>query len=181
MVKFKCEIKGINNLEKKINKIITKLPKRVEESIEDVLKNIQGYSIRLENGHNSSGIILEMIENSTMKVKGKVYADPSKFTTDNNESYLWFEYFGTGNFAEKEHIGKTKHFKETGYTEWYIPVNKVGRSLNYPITTINGSQFYVAVGAKPNHFLEDSEFKTRRENIEIVNKSIKSMFEEVCK
>lgn len=101
--------------------------------------------------------------------------------TDNNESYLWYEYFGTGQYAEKEHIGKTRHFKETGYTEWYIPVNKVGRSLNYPITTINGSQFYVAVGAKANHFLEDSEFKTRKENIEIVNKSIKSMFEEVCK
>lgn len=113
MVKFKCEIKGINNLEKKINKIITKLPKRVEESIEEVLKNIQGYSIRLENGHNSNGILVEMIENSTMKVKGKVYADPSKFITDNNESYLWFEYFGTGNFAEKEHIGKTKHFLES--------------------------------------------------------------------
>ena len=48
MVKFKCEIKGLNNLEKKVNKIITNLPKKVEESIEDVLKNIQGYAIKLE-------------------------------------------------------------------------------------------------------------------------------------
>lgn len=48
MVKFKCEIKGLNNLEKKLKKIITNLPKKVEESIEDVLKNIQGYAIKLE-------------------------------------------------------------------------------------------------------------------------------------
>ncbi len=148
MVKFKCEIKGLDKLEKKINTIIKELPSKVQESVEDILKNIQGYAIRLERGHNSNGILVEMIETSTMKVKGKVYADPEQFKTENNQSYLWFEYFGTGEFAEKEHIGKTKHFKETGYTEWYIPVHKAGRSLNYPITTINGTQFYVAVGAK---------------------------------
>ena len=145
MVKFKCTIKGINNLEKKINKIITNFPKKVEESIENVLKNIQGYSIKLEKGHNEAGIIVEMIENSTLKVKGRVYANPMQFMTDDNQSYLWFEYFGTGKYAEKEHIGKTKHFIESGYTQWYIPVNKVGKSLNYPIITISGSQFYVAV------------------------------------
>lgn len=48
MVSFKCEIKGLNNLEKKINKIIEELPQKVEESVEEVLKNIQGYAIRLE-------------------------------------------------------------------------------------------------------------------------------------
>lgn len=48
MVSFKCEIKGLNNLEKKINKIVTELPKKVEESVEEVLKNIRGYAIRLE-------------------------------------------------------------------------------------------------------------------------------------
>ena len=181
MVKFKCEIKGLDKLEKKINTIIKELPNKVQESVEDVLKNIQGYAIRLERGHNSNGILVEMIETSTMKVKGKVYAEPEQFKTDNNQSYLWFEYFGTGEFAEQEHIGKTKHFKESGYTEWYIPVNKAGRSLNYPITTINGLQFYVAVGAKANHFLEDAEFKGRKENSEIVKKKLDKFFKEVCK
>ena len=143
-ISFKCEIKGLDNLERKINKIVTQLPKKVEESIEDILKNIQGYAIRLEKGHNEEGILVEMIETSTMKTKGRIYAEPSKFMADSNTSYLWFEYFGTGQYAEKNHIGNTRHFIESGYVEWYIPINKVSRRLNYPITTINNKQFYVA-------------------------------------
>jgi len=110
-----------------------------------------------------------------------VYADPSKFMTDGGESYLWFEYFGTGSQAEMPHIGKTKHFIESGYTEWYIPVNKVGRSLNYPIVTIGNKQFYVARGSKSNHFMEDSEFQSRNENVNITKKKIEKMLKEVCK
>lgn len=72
--------------------------------------------------------------------------------TENGQSYLWFEYFGTGQYAEQEHIGKTKHFIESGYTEWYIPIDKVGRTLNYPIITISGKQFYVAVRNKSKSF-----------------------------
>ncbi len=146
-ISFKCEIKGLDRLEKKINKITKELPKKVEESIEDILKNIQGYAIRLENGHNQNGILVEMVETSTMKVKGRIYAKPNEFIS-NGQSYLWFEYFGTGQYAEKDHIGKTQHFIESGYVEWYIPINKVDRSLNYPITTINGKQFYVAKRSK---------------------------------
>jgi hypothetical protein len=179
-ISFKCKIKGLDKLDKKINKIIKNLPLKVEESIEDILKNIQGYAIRLERGHNSEGILVEMIETSIMQVKGKVYASPDKFMID-NKSYLWFEYFGTGQYAEQEHIGKTEHFKETGYTEWYIPVEKVARSLNYPIKVINGRKFYIAHGAKPNHFITDAEFKTRNENTETVEKKLKQFFEEVCK
>lgn len=181
MVSFKCKVKGLDNLEKKINRIIKELPQRVKESVEDILKNVQGYAIRLEKGHKEDGILVELVETSTMKSKGRVYADPSKFMTDNGQSYLWFEYFGTGAFAEQDHIGRTKHFLESGYTEWYIPVSKVGRSLNYPIVTINNIQFYIAIGAKPNHFMTDAEFKARNENKEIVQKKLKQFFEEVCK
>ncbi len=86
-----------------------------------------------------------------------------------------------GRFAEMEHIGKTNHFLKTGYTEWYIPVNKVERALSYPIKIINGKQFYIAHGAKSNHFMTDAEFKTRNENIDIVKKQINQMLEEACK
>ena len=135
----------------------------------------------MKSGHKDDGVLIEMIDMSTRKVKGRVYADPSKFLTENGRSYLWFEYFGTGEYAEQNHIGKTKHFIDTGYTEWYIPVKKVAKSLNYPIVTINKSQFYVAVGSKANHFLSDAEFKSRNDNIEIVKKKIDAMLKEVCK
>ena len=147
MINFNCNIKVKHNF-KNINAIMQKLPQTTKVITEDVLKNIRGYAIRLEKGHKEEGILVEMIDMSTKEVKGRVYADPSKFMTENGQSYLCFEYFGTGQFAEQEHIGKTKHFIESGYTEWYIPVKKVGRSLSYPTITINGEQFYVAVRSK---------------------------------
>lgn len=147
MINFNCNIKVKHNF-KNINAIIQKLPQTAKIITEDVLKNIRGYAIRLEKGHKEDGILVEMVDISTKEVKGRVYADPSKFMTENGQSYLWFEYFGTGQYAEQDHIGKTKHFIESGYTEWYIPVKKVGRSLSYPTITINGEQFYVAVRSK---------------------------------
>lgn len=174
-ISFKCEIKGLNNLERKLSKIVKELPEKVEEGIEDVLKNIQGYAIRLEYGHNQDGILIEMIETSTMKVKGRVY------TSKEAMPHAMFEHWGTGQFAEMEHIGTTKHFLETGYTEWYIPVSKVERALNYPIKIINDQQFYIAHGAKANHFMTDAEFQTRNDNADIVQKRIYQMLKEVCK
>lgn len=138
---------------KRINEIVNKLPQVEQETVEDILKNIRGYAIKLERGNNEQGILCEMIDMSTKEIKGRIYAKPEEFMTDDNKSYLWFEYFGTGEYAEKEHVGTTKHFVESGYTEWLIPVNKVGRSLNYPIVTIKGRQFYLAHGSKANHFL----------------------------
>lgn len=146
-----CNIKIKHNF-KNINAIIQKLPQTSKIITEDILKNIQGYAVKLEKSHKEDGIIVEMIDMSTKEVKGRVYADPSKFMTENGQSYLWFEYFGTGQWAEQEHIGKTNHFIESGYTEWYIPISKVGRTLNYPIVTISGKQFYVAVRSKSKSF-----------------------------
>lgn len=180
MINFGCKIKVKHNF-KNINTIMQKLPQTAKIITEDVLKNIRGYAIRLEKGHKEDGILVEMIDVATKEVKGRVYADPSKFMTENGQSYLWFEYFGTGQYAEQDHIGKTKHFIESGYTEWFIPVNKVGRTLNYPIVTIGNSQFYVAVGSKANHFISDAEFKSRNENTEIVRKKLNEMLKEVCK
>ena len=54
----------------------------------------------------------------------------------------------------------------------------MGRSLNYPIVTINEEQFYVAVGAKANHFMSDASFQSREENAEIVKKKVEEMLKE---
>ncbi len=93
-MKLDCEIKVKHNF-KKIEAIVQKLPKIKDVILEDILKNIRGYAIKLEKGHKEDGIIVEMIDMSTNESKGRVYADPSKFMTENNQSYLFFEYFGT--------------------------------------------------------------------------------------
>lgn len=178
-IKLKCKIKAKHNF-KKFNQIEKKLPQAIADGIEEVLKNLQTEAIRLEKGHNQEGIIIDRVDLSTKEVKSRVYADPTKFM-NNGQSYLWFEYFGTGKYAEQEHIGTTKHFLESGYTEWFIPVNKVERKLNYPIVKFGNMQFYLAHGAKPNHFLSDAEFKTRDTNIETIEKQIYEMLREVCR
>ena len=129
----------------------------------------------MKSGHNSEGILIEMIDTSTMQPKGRVYTDKDKF------SWAMFEHFGTGDYRELPAIGKTEHFKNTGGSQWFIPVSKVEKTLGYPIIEIQGMQFYIAHGVHSNHFMTDAEFKTRQENREIVAKKLNEMFKEVCK
>lgn len=138
-----CKIKVKHNF-KNINAITQRLPQIAKDITEDVLKNIRGYAIRLEKGHNEGGILVEMVDMSTKEVKGRVYADPSKFMS-NGVSYLFFEYFGTGQWAEMPHVpNPTEHFKKSDYTEWFIPVSKVEKTLPYPVVNIQGMDFYIA-------------------------------------
>lgn len=175
MVKIKCKIKGLDRLGKKINTIVKELPQTIEKSVEDILKEIRGCAIKLEKGHHDDGILCELVDVSSNEVKGRIYADVKAFP------FFMFEHYGTGQYAEMEHVGTTKHFIESGYTEWFIPVSMAPRELHYPIVTINDAQFYIAHGVKANHFMNDAEFETRESNKEIIEKNIKNMLKEVCK
>ena len=68
MISFNCNIKVKHNF-KNIDAIVKKLPQTTKIITEDVLKNIRGYAIRLEKGHNEEGILVEMIDMSTKEVK----------------------------------------------------------------------------------------------------------------
>lgn len=129
----------------------------------------------MKNGNNSKGILVEMIETSTMQSKGRIYTDKDKF------SWAMFEHFGTGDYRELPAIGKTKHFLNTGGSQWFIPTSKVEKALGYPVIEIEGVQFYIAHGVHSNHFMTDAEFKTRQENRKIVAKKLSEMFKEVSK
>lgn len=174
MIKFNCNIKVKHNF-KNIDTIIQKLPQTAQMITENVLKNIRGYAIRLEKGHTEDGILVEMIDMSTKEVKGRVYTDKDKFP------WAMFEHFGTGDFRELPPVGTTKHFLETGGSQWFIPVSKVEKQLWYPIIEINGMQFYIAHGVKANHFMNDGAFESRNENAEIVKKKLNEMFRDICK
>ena len=174
MINFNCNIKVKHNF-KNISAIAQKLPQMAKEITEDVLNNIRGYAIKLEKGHNENGILVEMIDMSTKEVKGRVYTDKDKFP------WAMFEHFGTGDFRELPPVGITKHFLETGGSQWFIPVSKAEKELYYPIIEINGTQFYVAKGVRACHFLSDAEFYTRDENKEITIKKLNQMFRDICK
>ena len=108
---MKIRVNGISNLNKKINTIIKELPKYTEKGILEVLKNTCEYAIRLRRGNKTDGILFEMVDISKNKIKGRIYTDQDKFP------YSWYEHYGTGRYAELDHVGKTKHFIESGYEE----------------------------------------------------------------
>lgn len=174
-MKIVCKVKGLNNLDKKLNTIVTRLPQVVKKSVEEILKETRMCAIRLEKGHRETGILCELVDVSNNKIKGRVYADIKAFP------WFMFEHYGTGQYAEMEHVGTSKHFVESGYTEWFIPVSMAPKELPYPIITINDMQFYLAHGVKANHFMTDAEFEMRDSNIETVEKNIYKLLEEVCK
>lgn len=174
-MKITCKVKGLNRLEKKINTIVKKLPKAVEQSIEEILKETRACAIRLEKGHREEGILCELVDVANNIIKGRIYADIKAFP------WFMFEHYGTGQYAEMEHVGKSKHFIESGYTQWFIPVSKVEKPLNYPIVSIGDLQFYIAHGVKANHFMTDAEFEMRDNNIETVEKHIYELLKEACK
>lgn len=174
-MQIKLEVKGLDRLNTKLNDIVRRLPSVVEKSIEQVLKETCEYAIRLRRGNKNDGILFEMVNTETKEIKGRIYTDQETF------SYSWFEHFGTGEYAELEHIGQSKHFIESGYEEWFIPVNRVNRSLLYPIITINGNQFYLAHGVKANPFLQRASFEMRDTNLDTIQQGILNMFKEVCK
>ncbi len=173
-IKLSCKINVKHNY-KNIKKIEEHITGVVAEALKDVLKNIRGYAIRFERGHNNEGILCELINASTGEIKGRVYTDKTAMP------FALFEHFGTGEYAEMNHIGKSKHFFETGCTEWYIPKEKAPRQLNYPIVKFYDQEFYVARGAKANHFMTDAEFKSRAENKDIFIKKINEFIREACK
>lgn len=174
MISFNCNFKVKHNF-KNINALTQKLPQVAKEITKDVLNNVRGYVIKLEKGHNEEGILVEMIDMSTKEVKGRVYTDKDKFP------WAMFEHFGTGDFRELPSVGTTKHFLETGGSQWFIPVSKVEKQLGYPIIEINGMQFYIAHGVKANHFMNDGAFESRNENMEIAKKKLNEMLKECCK
>lgn len=168
------KINGLNGLEKKINTIVNNLPNAVEKGLKTASENTRDYAIHIL-GQDNGGIICELVNQDTKEIKSRIY------TNQNKMPWSWFREFGTGRYAELEHIGKSKHFIESGYEEWYIPVNKVENPLNYPITTIQGKQFYVAHGAKAKPFMTPAGFERRQSNIEDVKNSIEEMLQEVMK
>ena len=87
-IKFGCKIKVKHNY-KNLNEIKDKLPTTIAKGVEEMLKNIRQTAIRIEYGHNSEGILIEMIDFSNNEVKGRVYTSKDTF------EHAMFEHFGT--------------------------------------------------------------------------------------
>ena len=78
---------------------------------------------------------------------------------NNHEHYSLILEYGSGLYAEKGHIGKTKTFLATGYMYWFVPEDEAPELFDYPyerIETEDGSVLYKVYGQTPKHIYEDS-------------------------
>lgn len=89
MIKINCKVKGLKNLDKKLNTIVNKLPQAIEKSVEEIMKDMRISAIRLEKGHHDDGILCELVDVANNKIKGRVYADVKAFP------FFMFEHYGT--------------------------------------------------------------------------------------
>lgn len=66
--------------------------------------------------------------------------------------------YGSGVWAEKDHIGKTDTFKASGYMYWYVPEEKAPNlsAYNYEKIPTKKGIIYKVVGQTPKYIYEDS-------------------------
>lgn len=93
----------------------------------------------------------EILENGIL-----VYND---VTNSNGEYYSLILEYGSGLYAEKEHIGQSPTFKASGYMYWFVPEEEAPELFDYPyerIETEDGEVLYKVYGQTPKHIYEDS-------------------------
>lgn len=125
-------------------------------------------------GRNDVSMIPFTIEVDGTTIKGRLYTDRNTF------SYASFLEYGTGTFAEREHIGTTKTFIESNYTFWYLPVEKADRDFGSDrIVTFGNQQYYVMYPQQPKPFMRPTAFEDRDINLEKIQEPIFNMLKGV--
>ena len=76
----------------------------------------------------------------------------------NNEHYSLILEYGSGIYAEDEHIGTTQTFIASGFMYWFVPEEEAPDLFAYPYERIvtDSGVLYKVYGQTPKHIYEDS-------------------------
>lgn len=157
---YTIEIQSSKRLINKINKIgeIAKsedLKKYLAEKAIAVINRLADERLSYDENYTKSNKYEISDEEIT------IYND---VVNENNEHYSLILEYGSGLYAEKEHIGTTKTFLATGYMYWYVPEEEATELINYPYERIETETgvFYKVYGQTPKHIYEDAAKITQR-------------------
>ena len=175
MITMNWNEKNINSFEKKMNKLVVSVVKNTTIGLEEALKNIQATALKLKKGKSTEDLIpYVIIKDDNKLIVGRVYTDRTVF------SYASFLEYGTGIYAEREHIGTTKTFIQSGYSYWFLPVDKADRDFGSDrIIVIKGEKFYIMYPQQPQPFMRPTAFQTRSETVDIIKTKLKQGIREV--
>lgn len=172
MIQIEWNEKKLNSFYNKMDKIAVNVKKGSLAGIKKATEETQKLALQLKRGSNK-GILIELLDTSTNKIKGRVYTDSKNFP------YLVYLEFGTGIYADPEGGGS-----RAKRIPWYVHVSMADLSrYGYPVYTspFTGEKFYVVAGAHPHPYMRPAGFKMRYKNIEIIRTAIQEMIKEAVK
>lgn len=176
MISVEWKKSNLDSFYKKMENIICNLEPTAEDAMKEIMKEIQTLALQFKVGKKDITMIPFAVEVEGNFIKGRLYTDKKTF------GFASFMEFGTGTYAELPHIGITKTFIESGYTFWYLPVEKVDRDFgSNRIVVINGKQFYIMYPQQPRPFMRPAGFQGRDIATDILQEKLFKMLKEVVR
>lgn len=143
------------------NKVLNNIESSMPYAIEEVMKYAQNLALKNKGGRQNKTMIPYTVETQNKVVIGRLY-------TDFNWA-LFYEY-GTGQYAEMPHIGKTAMFKYSNFYCWYAPADAVKKQYRddefidingemFPMNAyMNGKKYVMVFQQKPHPFMRPTAF-----------------------
>lgn len=165
---FTIKVKGLKELNKKLDKIIKDIPDTTSKAIMEAMRKTADYIIVQSpsmSGNLKESIKYEILDSNSKAVLGRVYADA------NVAPYaLWVNY-GTGIYAEGEGGSRAEKIP------WFVHTSMADLSgYGYQIWTApSGDQFYIVYGQHATHFFDSAGFIMRDDNVKEVAQAISGL------
>lgn len=176
MISIEWNKSNLDSFYKKMDNIIKSLPKNAENGVKKALEETRDEALRIRGHKQDKELMPIELETSNNLVEGRLHTDKNKFSSAS------FEEYGTGTFAERDHIGVTKTFINSGYRYWYAPADQMNRDYGAERTIIiDGKKFYVMYPQRPKAFMRTASFTMRKQNVEEVKKALQEGIKEAIK
>ena len=151
---FEIEIQGTKQAINKINRIeevsnSDDIKKYLAEKTIKVIDRLADERLYYDNNYKKSN-------------KYEIYDDRiviyNDVANENGQHYSLILEYGSGLYAEKQHIGTTKGFIASGYMYWYVPEEEAPELIEYPYERIETESgvLYKVYGQTPKHIYEDA-------------------------
>lgn len=98
------------------------------------------------------------VKNNKYKIEEEGILIYNDVVNNSNEHYSLILEYGSGLYAEKQHIGTTETFIATGFMYWYVPEEEAPELFDYPYERIETDTgvLYKVYGQTPKHIYEDA-------------------------
>lgn len=180
MIDISFNQKSLDSLCNKLTKIATQMITNTETSMNDVMEKAQEKALDNKIGSKDASKIPFEITKEKNEVIGKLKTN-MPLSGGTYKFYAPMIEYGTGRLGELEKLGKTKTFVKSGYSYWFLPVEKAPRDFGASrIIVIDGKQFYIMYTQPAHPFMRPTAFYLRDNAKVIISEELKRKVKELC-